>query len=655
MAESDSHPSVPPSELPASTFAGGLADLVRSHALAPPTRPGIAATLDRFEIVRVLGVGGMGLVLLARDPHTSGLVALKLIKPELRDQPHAVHRFLVEVRHMQRLDHSHVLKVREVCERADGPYFVMPYLERGSLARLLKPGEPLEAPVIVRLASQVAAALHHAHRKGIIHRDLKPANVLLDEQGNAFLGDFGLARTLFNDSLVDAAREEQCEGTAPYMSPAVAAGQVEDTRCDIYSFGAMLYEMLTGRLPYEGRSAQQLRLRILAGPPRPVRELNPKAPADLTRICEGAMARELRDRYATMADVLADLERIERGRPVLGPRHSGHPAAIFRRIVHTGRPVAMAAGLVVLGVAGWRGIGVLHRPAPQGRLLLWGERTGGNSYHIWLADLPDGTVTQLPNAAPENRDPRWVPSAAGPPSVVYASGTNGHCKLWKAQADGQGRQPLTTGPAKESNPCPSPDGRWIAYARYAAAGTEIRVTGTDGTGDRLVKGLCAGVSCALHGWLPDGSRLLLGLNPPGDVCHSKVYSIQLDGSGQTNFLNPFLVSQDAVDLFTLSADGRKAAWVAELGCAAWTREVYTADILDGQVDTNSIVRVTKDQVEDTAPALSPDGRLVAYASSYNPVGYDPPFHVFIQRSDGRGPRATILKDFFRAYPAAWAP
>jgi Tol biopolymer transport system component len=115
------------------------------------------------------------------------------------------------------------------------------------------------------------------------------------------------------------------------------------------------------------------------------------------------------------------------------------------------------------------------------------------------------------------------------------------------------------------------------------------------------------------------------------------------------------VNQDAVDLLTFSADGQKVAWVAELGCHAWTREIYTADVVDGQVDTNSIVRVTNDQIEDTAPALSPDGRLVAYASSYNPAGYDPPFHVFIQRSNGRGPRAAILKDFFRAYPAAWAP
>jgi len=291
---------------------------LRARVLEPPARPGLLASLDRFEVLRLIGVGGMGVVVLARDPHTSERVAIKLLKPELVPEPQAVHRFLIEARHMQRFTHPSILRVREVSDRSEGPYFVMPYLERGSLAGLIRTGEPLDGATALQIAEDVASALVYAHAKGLIHRDLKPGNVLLDAEGRAYLADFGLLRTFFNDSIIGV-RREQCEGTPAYMSPAVAAGQAEDTRCDIYSFGALLYEMLTGLPPYEGRSPQEIRTRILAGPPMPILQHNPKAPPNLVRIAEWAMARELRDRYAQMADCLADLQRVGKGETPLGP------------------------------------------------------------------------------------------------------------------------------------------------------------------------------------------------------------------------------------------------------------------------------------------------------------------------------------------------
>ena len=181
-------------------------------------------------------------------------MAIKLLKPELAGDERAVHQFLVEARHMSRLDHPHILKVTEVCERPRGPYYVMPYLERGPLSRLIRPGVPLDRGTARRVAEQVADGVAYAHAKGLIHRDIKPSNVLLDGEGNAFVSDFGLVRTLYDDSVADV-RQSQCGGTAPYVSPAVARGEAEDTRCDIYGVGAVLYEMLTGRPPYSGATA----------------------------------------------------------------------------------------------------------------------------------------------------------------------------------------------------------------------------------------------------------------------------------------------------------------------------------------------------------------------------------------------------------------
>jgi serine/threonine protein kinase len=183
------------------------------------------------------------------------------------------------------------------------------------------------------IAIQVADGLQFAHRRGIIHRDLKPANILLGAAGQTCLADFGLARTMFNDTIVDVERD-QMEGTAPYMSPGVAAGNAEDTRCDIYAFGALLYEMLTGEPPYAGRTTQDIRKQILAGPPKahPPAQ-NPEADAGLAAIAEGAMARELRNRYADMTDVIADLERVKQNRKPVGPH------GLVSRVRHT--PVAV--------------------------------------------------------------------------------------------------------------------------------------------------------------------------------------------------------------------------------------------------------------------------------------------------------------------------
>jgi serine/threonine protein kinase/sugar lactone lactonase YvrE len=309
----------PPFIPPVSVFAGPIAELVGHRLLSPPTRPGLLASLARYEVIRVLGGGGMGVVVLAHDAENGRDVAIKLIRPELVPEQRIVHRFVKEAGHLQKLKHPNVVPVLEVSDRAEGPYFVMPFFEQGSLAQRIRPGQPLDSETILDTSMQIAEGLAFAHRHGIIHRDLKPANILMGNDGKSCLADFGLARTMFNDSIIDVERE-QLEGTAPYMSPGVAAGNAEDTRCDIYAFGALLYEMLTGEPPYAGRNTNDIRQQIMAGPPKPIRERNPEADAGLAAIAEGAMARELRDRYADMADVLADLERIKIGKSPQGPR-----------------------------------------------------------------------------------------------------------------------------------------------------------------------------------------------------------------------------------------------------------------------------------------------------------------------------------------------
>jgi len=311
-----------PVRAPISAFAATPEVLVRA-ALQPPESLLALGRLGQYEVLEVIGGGGMGYVLRARDLQGGEEVAIKLMRPELRSEPVAVRRFRKEALHMQRLEHANIIPVREVAGGAEGPYFVMDLMRGGSLAARLGQHQPLPTWEVVSIARQVALALNHAHHKGIIHRDLKPGNVLMNEAGEAFLSDFGLARTLFNDSLEDV-RLSGMIGTAPYMSPGVARGEAEDTRCDIYAFGALLYEMLTGRPPYSGDTVQEVTAKILAGPPPCILRLNPQADPALAAIARSAMARKLRWRYATMEHVLGDLDRVAAAGPAVGlPRESG--------------------------------------------------------------------------------------------------------------------------------------------------------------------------------------------------------------------------------------------------------------------------------------------------------------------------------------------
>jgi eukaryotic-like serine/threonine-protein kinase len=292
--------------------------------IGPPLRPGALGTIGRFQLLRCIGKGGMGVVYLARDtasgPYASAaqqqfaasLVAIKFLKPEIARDSRAVELFRREGQHMKNLRHPAILPVIEFGSLHGGDYLVTPYFKEGSLRRLLDDGLPGEETVW-SVACQLASALLYAHSRGIIHRDLKPTNILRDASGNVFLTDFGLAHSLWNDplTLIDPDKTH-VEGTLPYLSPNAVLGQSEDTRADIYSFGAVLYEMLSGQPPYRVKTREEAIRTISAGPPQPIRSLNPAASPGLCAIAERAMARELDRRYPHMSYVLADLERMRK-------------------------------------------------------------------------------------------------------------------------------------------------------------------------------------------------------------------------------------------------------------------------------------------------------------------------------------------------------
>jgi Tol biopolymer transport system component/predicted Ser/Thr protein kinase len=285
--------------------------------LAPGT------TLDRFEIRSLLGEGGMGEVYLARDTADGRLVALKLLPPEFASNPDRLRRFGQEAHAASALSHHNIVSVYEVGQVAGTPFISMEFVEGETLRQFLRRSAPSFGEVI-DIAVQVAEALDAAHASGIVHRDIKPENVIVCEGQHVKVLDFGLAKLLEPAHNRDATPEASTMtnfntgpgtvlGTTSYMSPEQLRGQGVDARTDIWSLGVLLYELLTGELPFCGHSANEVVVSILEREPRPVSLCRPGVPIGLERIVGKAMRKRLEERYQKIGDMLSDLVSLRDG------------------------------------------------------------------------------------------------------------------------------------------------------------------------------------------------------------------------------------------------------------------------------------------------------------------------------------------------------
>jgi hypothetical protein len=292
--------------------------LIQSPA-APPR------TIAHFEIVERLGTGGFGTVWIARDTRLNRMVALKTPREGQLDADH-VDDFLHEARFAAHLKHPNIVGVYEIGRDGDVAYIVSDLVQGAPLSDWRR-DLPLTFDETAELIATVASALHYAHEEGIVHRDLKPANILMDLKGQPHLSDFGLARWEADEIVT---LDGRILGTPGYMSPEQASGDSQscDRRTDIYSLGVVLFELLTGELPFRGQPAMQIQQTVTDEPPSP-RKLNGSVPRDLDTICLKCLEKKPEQRYATAQDLAEELQRFLKGGPILA-RSLGRPERVWR-------------------------------------------------------------------------------------------------------------------------------------------------------------------------------------------------------------------------------------------------------------------------------------------------------------------------------------
>jgi len=313
--------------------------VIRS-ALEEPTRPHVAAStalmstlaehpvrpasptfpdVPGYEVLDELGRGGMGVVYRARHLQLKRVVALKVIRDGRRAGPGELARFRTEAEALARLKHAHIVDIYDIGETDGLPFVALEFLEGGNLAgRLARTPQPVREAA--RMAATLARAMHAAHQAGVVHRDLKPLNVLLDRDGVLKIADFGLAKLLDADDV--GSWSGQVMGTPNYMAPEQARGQrrLIGPATDVYALGAILYEMLTGRPPFQGPTHLETLALVRDEEPVPPSRLQPKVPRDLETICLKCLAKGPDKRYPTAQDLADDLERYLNGEPVRARR-----------------------------------------------------------------------------------------------------------------------------------------------------------------------------------------------------------------------------------------------------------------------------------------------------------------------------------------------
>ena len=618
-----------------------------SAAAAMSLQPG--TRLGPYEIVDALGVGGMGEVYKARDTRLDRTVAIKVLSHELTADPSARQRFDREARAIAALSHPHICGLHDVGHQDDVDFLVMEFLDGETLAARLRRGK-LPLADALTCAIHIADALATAHRAGIVHRDLKPGNIMLTSSGVKLL-DFGLAKRrhqpiagdITNLTAEPFTQPGMILGTVQYMAPEQLEGWVVDERTDIFAFGVVLYETLTGRRAFEGASIAALIGNILhAQPlaPSSLERLTPRALDDLVRRC---LAKDPDARWPSIADVQHQLEAV---------RDSIVPARGRGSLVWAGA-LAAAVLAAIVGLVSWQ----LTRPpgpttslvsstpvqrsltrltfdqglqtdpafSPDGRFIAYASDKSGN-FDIWVQQLSGGDAVQVTKSAATDTQPAWSPDGS---TIAFRSERDGG-GIYVVPALGGAEVKLT---ALGERPSWSPDGSevWFIAQTFTHASSVLRAVSLDGGASREILPEFTGAGdWQWIGRHPDGRVSFLGsrfskfgfftVSSGGDVLSSDLGVLP---QALKNSLDNVIFSRTRFEW-----DPSGTTLLLEVRSLEGVWNLWRVRVDPGTLGWTRVERLTTGAGDDVAPGFSSDGTRVTFVTQrastriwqYTPIG-----------------------------------
>jgi serine/threonine protein kinase len=554
----------------------------------------IGQTLDHYRIESKLGEGGMGVVYKARDTHLDRWVAIKVLPADKVADPGRRQRFVQEAKAASALNHPNIVTIHDIRSKDGTDFIVMEYIEGQTLEEMIAP-KGISSALALKHAVQIADALARAHEAGILHRDLKPSNVMVTREGRIKVLDFGLAKLLEpSDVSPDATtvtrlqtEEGAVMGTPAYMSPEQADGRKLDARSDIFSFGSLLYEMVTGRKPFTGESRLAMLTKILNEDPAPPSELGSLILPELERIILRCLRKDAARRYQTMADLKVALEDVEQES---GSGKQEQQAPLRRRWVWA----VLVGVLLVAGFVAWRAWQMRRRPESAEVLQA-----------VPLSTLPG--VARYPSLSPDGNYVAFSwkgPQQNNPDIYVQQIGSGSPLRL-------------TNDASNDYNPIWSPDGRWIALLRsQSQAGTSglMLIPPLGGPERKLTEIRVRGgisVTPPHLAWCPDSSCLVV-TDSLGEGKPDALFVISLE-TGEKNQLThpPPLASGDTNP--AISPDGNWLVFRRQLG-GVFNGELYRLPLGKSVTAAGEPRLLTVAAMDARSPTWMPDSKEILLSS-----------------------------------------
>ncbi|MBI4553534.1 MAG: serine/threonine-protein kinase [Candidatus Latescibacteria bacterium] len=551
-------------------------------AASPESRAMVGQTISHYRITEHLGGGGMGIVYKARDLRLDRFVALKFLPPELTRDSDAKQRFMQEAKAASALDHPNICTIHEIDETSDGHLFiVMAYYPGETLKKTIARG-PLSVDDALDIAVQIAQGLAKAHEAHIVHRDIKPANVMFTTDRLVKIVDFGLAKLAGQPKLT---RVGTTLGTVAYMSPEQARAEEVDHRTDIWALGVVLYEMITGLLPFRGEHDQALLAAIANADPVPMSGLRTGVPLVLERIVARALAKRTDDRYQTVADLLSEVRRVQRESEDSEKSTVTMPARPGQSPV---RATWWSKSWLLAGVAAFVIVAAIF-----GYLFLRPGET-----------VPRLTrPTQLTATIGVEDAPTWSSDGG---RLAYQSDQSGNVDIWVTQVGGGSALNLTADyTGTDVLPSWSPDGREIAFWSDRDDGGYYVVSALGGSPRKMIPGVITGGGKNPPQWSGDGEKLACVVRDTTGL-FVEILSLR---TGQSQRL---LLPGRGTSRFDLnwSPDGRYFTYVETVGTLVQAAQIWVMRAADGKG-----FPVTDGRFNDRSPTWSNNGRYLYFVSN----------------------------------------